>query len=205
MQDNFGFLVFEDFEEMDLVGPWEMIGIWSQYFEGPKNIFTINKNNDLVKGLHGLKIQPDYDYEHCPPLDFLLIPGGLGTRKVVFDTDLIAFIKKHVKNCQQILSVCTGSFLLQAAGLLQGKKVTSHWASIERLQKFPELTVVQERFVRDGIIWSSAGISAGIDLALAFIAEMASPEIAGKVQRYAEYYPLDKIYPPDGPVPPYVK
>ncbi len=96
--------------------------------------------------------------------------------------------------CQQVLSVCTGAFILQAAGLLQDKQATTHWNSLERLRAFPEVRVIEQRFVRDGNIWTSAGVSAGIDLALALVAELAGAEIAGKVQLAMEYYPSGVKY-----------
>jgi len=93
-----------------------------------------------------------------------------------------------------VLSVCTGSFVLHAAGLLAGRRVTTHWASLDRLRALGDVNVVEERFVRDGKIWSSAGVSAGIDLTLAFIADVAGEEAAAKVQFASEYYPSDKRY-----------
>jgi transcriptional regulator GlxA family with amidase domain len=93
-----------------------------------------------------------------------------------------------------VLSVCTGAFILQAAGLLKGKKATTHWRSLDRLREFQEVSVIEERFVRDGNIWTAAGISAGIDLALAFVADQAGKEVAGKVQLHAEYYPDNTKY-----------
>lgn len=205
MNGNFGFLIFNNFEDMDLVGPFEMIGIWSQQFDGPKKIFTISEHSSLVKSIHGLSIQPDSTFEQCPPLDYLLVPGGMGTRQEVNNKILISFIKECGIQCKEILSVCTGAFLLQAAGLLVNKQATTHWASMDRLRAFPEVAVVDKRFTHDGKIWTSAGISAGTDLALAFIAATAGEEIAGNVQLQAEYYPLNKIYKTkDGKLPVYL-
>jgi transcriptional regulator GlxA family with amidase domain len=90
--------------------------------------------------------------------------------------------------------VCTGAFILQTAGLLRGKKATTHWRSLDRLRQFPEVTVVEQRWVRDGTVWTAAGVSAGIDLALALIAAEAGEEIAGQVQLAAEYYPSPTRY-----------
>ncbi len=85
--------------------------------------------------------------------------------------------------------MCTGAFILQAAGLLSGKKATTHWRSLDRLRQFSDVTVIEERVVRDGNIWTAAGVSAGIDLALALMADQVGEEVAGKVQLAAEYYP----------------
>jgi transcriptional regulator GlxA family with amidase domain len=142
----------------------------------------------------GLRIAADYSFKTCPKLDFLLVPGGQGTRKEVHNKILIEFIKDQARHCEAILSVCTGAFLLQQAGLLDGIKATTHWASLDRLKAFQKTQTIEKRFVRDQHIWTSAGISAGIDMALAFIAETASPVVAGKVQLAAEYFPDAKVY-----------
>jgi len=204
MKINCGFLIFDDVEDMDLVGPWEIFGIWSKYYNGPQT-FTVSATTNEVKTFYGLTLQPHFDYAHCPQLDYLVVPGGQGTRKEVNNERLISFIKNQAPRCQQILSVCTGAFLLQAADLLQHKEATTHWASIDRLRQFPDVKVMRQRYTRDGNIWTSAGISAGVDLALAFIAEIAGPEVAGKVQLYAEYFPETKIYSQPDQLPPYIK
>lgn len=194
MNKRFGFLLFEQFEDFDFVGPWEMIGLWSQNFDGPKELIIINEGGGSVISEKKLVIKTQADFKHCPSLDYLLVPGGQGTRSEVHNTKLISFIKMQSLKCEQILSVCTGAFLLQAAGLLNGKKATTHWASLDRLREFAEIEVLEKRFVKDNNIWTSAGISAGVDMSLAFIAEMAGEKTAGDIQLQAEYYPERKIY-----------
>lgn len=130
-----------------------------------------------------------------PALDYLLIPGGQGTLTEVNNPNITAFIKTQSASCKAILSVCTGSFLLQAAGLLKDKKATTHWASLERLRAFKDIEVIEKRFIRDGNLWTSAGVSAGIDMTLNFIAETAGEETAGDIQLYTEYYPESCVYP----------
>ncbi len=191
---KFGFLLFPELEELDFVGPWEIIGVWGEFFEGPEHRLTVSQSLAEVKCAKGLKIVPDYSFDNCPPLDYLLIPGGWGTRKEVTNRDLLEFVKRQSGSCKHVLSVCTGAFILQAAGLLKGKRATTHWRSLDRLRKFQEVSVMEQRFVRDGNIWTAAGISAGIDLALAFIADQGGEEVAGKVQLHAEYYPDNAKY-----------
>jgi transcriptional regulator GlxA family with amidase domain len=142
----------------------------------------------------GLSINPHASFASCPPLDYLLVPGGQGTRQEVNNQALLDFVAGQAKGCKAVLSVCTGVFILHAAGLLSGKKATTHWAALERLRVLGDVTVVEERFVRDGNIWSSAGISAGTDLMLAFIADVHGEETAGKVQFQSEYYPSSVRY-----------
>lgn len=191
---NFGFLLFPDVEELDFIGPWEMIGMWSKHFNGPQRRLLISQGGSAVQCAKGLSVNPHNSFADCPPLDYLLIPGGQGTRKEMDNQELISFVRKQAAVCKQVLSVCTGAFILQAAGLLTNKRATTHWGSLDRLRQFPDVTVVEERFVRDGNIWTAAGVSAGIDLALALIADLAGEETAGKVQMAAEYYPSPKRY-----------
>ncbi len=127
-------------------------------------------------------------------LDVLLVPGGQGTRREAGNPVLLDFVRRQAPGCQALLSVCTGSFVLHAAGLLKGKRATTHWGSLQRLRDLGEVQVVEERFRRDGKIWCSAGVSAGIDLALAFIAEAAGGQTAGQVQFAAEYFPAGTTY-----------
>jgi transcriptional regulator GlxA family with amidase domain len=191
---NFGFLVFPDVEELDFVGPWEMISMWGKLFGGPENRLIVAQSCDSVTCAKGLSINPHISFDECPQLEFLLVPGGQGTRKEVDNPLLVRFISEQARFCKAILSVCTGTFLLHRAGLLSGKKATTHWNSLDRLRALGDVVVVEERFVHDGNVWSSAGVSAGIDLVLALIADTDSEETAGKVQFAAEYYPSARRY-----------
>lgn len=186
---NFGVLVFPLAEELDFVGPWEMLTMWSKFAGGPENCLVVAQSLEPVVCAKGLSVNPAASFESCPPLDYLLVPGGQGTRSEVDNPELLAFVASQARGCKAVLSVCTGSFLLHAAGLLSGKKATTHWGSLERLRALGDVDVVEQRFVRDGTIWSSAGVSAGTDLMLAFIADVAGENAAGKVQFAAEYYP----------------
>ena len=194
MNANFGFLLFPDAEELDLVGPWEIINVWRKYQDGPEHCLTISQTGDEVLFNKGMRIVADYSFDDCPQLDYLLIPGGQGTRREVSNVRLLNFVRKQAASCKEILSVCTGSFILQAAGLLDGKSATTHWGSLERLRALQGVCVTEKRFVRDGNVWTAAGVSAGIDLALALVADQAGEEVASQVQLYAEYYPDPKRY-----------
>jgi transcriptional regulator GlxA family with amidase domain len=205
---NFGFLLFPGLEELDLIGPWEMITTWGQQVGGPQACFTVSETGTHITCAKGLRIAPDYDFESCPPLDYLLVPGGLGTRTEIKNHKLVYFVAAQARSCKAIIAVCTGAFILHAAGLLHGKRATTHWASLGRLRDLPDVTVVEARYVQDGNIWTSAGISAGIDVSLALIADQAGEEIAARVQLATEYYPAHKLYgaPGENPqVPIYIK
>lgn len=194
MDNTFGFLLFHDVEELDVVGPWEVFSVWKKNFSAPIQIITISEKDNIVNCAKELQIVASHHFENCPKLDYLIVPGGWGTRAEVNNQNLVSFIKSAAVNCKAVLSICTGAFLLQSAGLLNGKKVTTHWNSLDRLRAFKEVIVIEERVVRDGNIWSAAGISSGIDLALAFVAELAGEEVAGQVQFQMEYYPSDVRY-----------
>lgn len=191
---NFGIVVFNQVEELDFVGPWEMLTLWSKFADGPENCLVVGQTLEPVACAKGLSVNPHVSFANCPSLDYLLVPGGQGTRQEVNNSVLIEFIATQAKNCKAVLSVCTGSFVLHAAGLLSGKRATTHWGSLERLRALGDVEVVEQRFVQDGSVWSSAGVSAGTDLMLAFIASVAGDEAAGKVQFGAEYYPSSIKY-----------
>ncbi len=154
----------------------------------------ISESGGSITCAKGLSLNPHASFTTCPPLDYLLVPGGQGTRTEVGNARLLEFVSTRGGACQAVLSVCTGAFLLHAAGLLAGRTATTHWGSLERLRALGDITVVEERFVRDGTIWSSAGIAAGMDLTLAFIASLAGEEVAAQVQFASEYYPSNRRY-----------
>ena len=104
------------------------------------------------------------------------------------DPVLLDFVARQARSCQAVLSVCTGAFVLHAAGLLAGKRATTHWAQLDRLRALGDVQVVEERWTRDGQVWTSAGVSAGFDLMLQLIADVAGAQVAGQVQLAAEYY-----------------
>jgi transcriptional regulator GlxA family with amidase domain len=191
---NFGIVVFNGVEELDFVGPWEMLTMWSKNAEGPDNCLIVAQTLEPITCAKGLSINPHLSFADCPKLDYMLVPGGQGTRQEVNNPTFIEFVAAQSRNCKAILSVCTGSFVLHAAGLLSGKKATTHWGSLERLRALGDVHVVEQRFVQDGNVWSSAGVSAGTDLMLAFIASVAGDDAAGNVQFATEYYPSSKRY-----------
>jgi len=191
---NFGFVLFPDLEELDLVGPWEMVAMWGQYAGGPEKCLMIAETNAPVRCSNGMVIQPHLSFDETPALDYMLIPGGFGTREQVGNQRLIDFVSQQAQRCKAILSVCTGSFILHACGLLTGKRATTHWLSLKQLRALGDVEVVEERIVKDGNIWTSSGVSAGIDLALEFIKHEAGDGTAGSVQSFAEYYPSGKNF-----------
>lgn len=187
---NFAFLAFNELEELDLIGPWEFISSAYQMKELNGEAFLVAETAETISCAKGLKVEPHYTFDTCPDFEYILIPGGWGTRAEAKNPVLLDFLKSRSINCKAVLSVCTGAFLLAEIGLLQGKRATTHWGSLDRLRDFGGIAVVEERYTRDGHIWCSAGM----DMALAFIDDTFGEEVASKIQFYAEYYPKGNIY-----------
>jgi transcriptional regulator GlxA family with amidase domain len=190
---RFGFLMYPRYEELDLIGPWEMATMWRDYAKGPECL-TVSEHGGTVACAKGLKTFADTNFASCPPLDYLLVPGGFAAFDEMKNERLLGWLRERGGRSEHVLSVCTGSFILAAAGLLGGRRATTHWKGMEGLSKLSDVTAVKGRWVRDGNVWTSAGVSAGMDLLLAFIAAVDGPEAAGIVQHNAEYYPDGHLY-----------
>lgn len=184
-----GILLFDDVEELDFAGPWEVFGIAS----GLKNlkVLTVSKDGTSVQCRYGLKVQPDYSLANCPKLDLLIVPGGRGARvNVRYDKETIAYIQKHASQAATA-SVCTGAIVLAHAGLLDGKKATAHASALGLLREYPKVHVVEnERFIFEGNIATSAGIGAGIDLSLELLKRKYGEELVREIVEEMEYRPL---------------
>ncbi|MFN4894611.1 MAG: DJ-1/PfpI family protein [Pseudomonadota bacterium] len=195
-------LVFPKVEELDFLGPWEMFGIWKTYAGGP-DFFTVAEHSKPLVCAHGLSIIPTYGFDNCPDFDVLVIPGGVGRIDQLRNHVFMSFIRERGAHCAHILSVCTGALFLAEAGLLKNKIATTHWKFLENLRQYPEITVREGvRYVRDGNLWTAAGVYAGTDLALEFIHscdqsdDKSAGSAAGTVQAIAEYLPDHRRYPP---------
>lgn len=184
-----GILVFDGVEELDFVGPWEVLT--SGKLLCPEHrVVTIGLSGGEVRCAKGLRVIPEHTLDDAPALDVLLVPGGDGTRPLLRDERLIAWIRERAASAKWTTSVCSGSLLLAQAGLLDGRKATTHWAVLPELMRFERVRVVEHvRFVRDGQIVTSAGVSAGIDMALWLFGQLSAPSEARKVQRIIQYDP----------------
>jgi len=191
-----GILIFDDAEELDFVGPWEVFTMVNEVLERqgkapPHEVRLIAERDAPVRCRKGMRVLPDVTTAGCGPLDVLLIPGGMGTRREVKNEALLAWIAKTAAHCQWITSVCTGALLLAAAGPAKGKRVTTHWGFIDQLRARGEAAEVLEhvRYVRHGNVVTAAGVSAGIDMALWLVGQMHDPATARAVQHAMEYEP----------------
>ncbi len=185
-----GILIFDQLEELDAIGPWEIFTMAAEV-RGSGKVVTISQNGGIVKCAKGLRIVADHSFETAPPLDIILVPGGMGTRTEVNNKAVIDWIAKVAPGCTWVTSVCTGSMLLIEAGPARGKRVTTHWAFVDTLRERGGAAEVVDdmRFVRDGNVVSSAGVSAGIDMSLWLIGQTDSPAFARDVQKRIEYDP----------------
>ena len=185
-----GILLFADAEELDWAGPYEVFGMALKTGQSGR-LVTIAESMEPVRCFNGLRVLPDHDFANAPPLDLVLVPGGLGTREQVENKELIEWLAKAAADSRWITSVCTGSQLLNAAGLTRDKKMTTHWAFVETLRgEAPKSTVLEGvRYVRDGQLVTAAGVSAGIDMSLWLVGQIWGIEQARNTQRMMEYDP----------------
>jgi len=188
-----GILIFEDVEELDFVGPWEVFTAAAHLAPegaGGDQVCLIAEALAPVRCAKGMRVLPDVGLADAPALDVLVVPGGIGTRRAAKDPALLAWLAARATSCQWVTSVCTGSLLLHAAGPARGRRVTTHWSFVQTLRARGEITVLEGvRFVRDGNLVTAAGVSAGIDMALWLVGQLRGPAFAREVQRYIEYDP----------------
>lgn len=191
MTIRIGVVVFDDAEELDFAGPWEVFTMASNLKPNAHEVMLVAESDKPVRCAKGMRVLPDVTFESCPKLDVVLIPGGQGTRREVENKPMLDWIARVAKDCQWVTSVCTGAMLLTAAGPAKEKRVTTHWAFVETLRGRKEAAEVLDgvRYVRDGNVVTAAGVSAGIDMALWLTGQLHSPEFARNVQRAMEYDP----------------
>ena len=193
-----GIVIFDEVEVLDFCGPFEVLSVTRldeatrRESLSPFNVILVAESQQTVKTTGGMVVTPHVDFANCPKLDILLIPGGWGTRPLLQSSRYSAWIQQRSREAELVCSVCTGSLLLAGVGLLGSKRATTHWMALDLLASTsPETRVVRdEHVVRDGAILTSAGISAGIDLALSVVKQYYGESIARNTARYMEYpYP----------------
>ncbi len=183
MPFEIGLLLFPDITQLDLTGPYEV------FIKFPDaKVRLIWKSLDPVTAGGGMRILPDTSFTDCPQLDLVCVPGGTGMNPLLNDTETLDFIRSQALEARYVTSVCTGALVLGAAGLLEGKRATTHWMSHEMLSAFGAIPV-NERYVIDGHIVTGGGVTAGIDFALAIAADLHGEEVARAIQLAIEYDP----------------
>lgn len=189
---SFGFLLYPGAEEMDFQGPWEIVGLWHRYAGGPRPLL-LAATSEPVACAHGMRVLPDAGFADAPTLTQLLVPGGFAAFDLMKDAATIDLVRRHAAAGATLLSVCSGSFILQAAGVLDGRRASTNWKAVKMLRD-AGVEVVEERYTHDGPVWTSAGVSAGVDMLLAYIAHSQGEATAAAVQLNAEYFPDARVY-----------
>lgn len=177
-----GFVLFPGFTGLDLVGPHEVLVRC-----GYRCLFVAN-NLEPVVSERQLRVLPDVTFATCPQLDILVVPGGPGQTAAMDNQELIPFLARQSQHARWTVSVCTGALLLAQAGVLRGRRATTHWLAMKELERLSAIPV-KARVVWDGSIVTGAGVSAGIDLALSLVAALRGPAEAQRIQLAIEYDP----------------
>lgn len=196
---TYGLLIFDDAEELDFTGPWEVFTTSAMLRNREANeaangggdaAVLIAERSDPVRCAKGMRVLPDNTLGNHPPLDVLLVPGGQGTRREVANPVLTDWIRAASAAAVWTTSVCTGALLLHEAGPARGRRVATHWAFEDTLQERGDITVIRDaRYVVDGNLVTSQGVSAGIDMALWLVGALHGREHSRAVRRYIQYEP----------------
>ena len=187
---NLAILIFDDVEVLDFAGPFEVFAVTSKLnnYE-PFNVFLVAEEQRTFKAVNGLQVVADYKISNCPNSDILVLPGGVGTRNQMNNQQIITWIQQIYRQAELVMSVCTGARLLAKAGLLDRLEMTTHHEAYDELRQLvPTATVnEQKRFIDQGKILTTGGISAGIDGSLYIVSKLLGQEIARKTAVYMEY------------------
>ena len=194
-QKRVGILIFPDVEVLDFCGPFEVFSVTrlneskGREEPSPFEVLLVAESLEAISTIGGMRVLPNRTLRTCPPIDILLVPGGWGTRQEMSNPRLIAWVKKRTQQVELLASVCTGALILGSTGLLDGRTATTHWKSLDLMsQRFPSVKVDRRRHVVvDGRIITSAGISAGIDLALHIVQHYFGKRAAHATARHMEY------------------
>jgi cyclohexyl-isocyanide hydratase len=182
-----GLLVFPDLTQLDLTGPYEVLS------RAPgTRVVLVGTRPGPIRSEWGLTLGTDCTLEEAPPLDVVLVPGGMGVNALLADDSVLDFIAWRGASAAWVTSVCTGALVLGAAGLLRGYRATTHWLSLDLLPEFGA-TPVEARVVRDRNRITGGGVTAGIDFALALVAELHGREAAERIQLMLEYDPAPPV------------
>jgi transcriptional regulator GlxA family with amidase domain len=196
MTTTIAIALFEDAEELDWAGPWEVLRAWQLQFDDDVSVVTVADTDQPITCAKGLRVLADHTWDDLSgPIDVLVFPGGRGTRRQLGDEAVRSRLRSLAESGTLMTSVCTGSLVFADAGLLDGRPATTHWGSLDHLGRLGTGVEVRpdDRFVDTGDVVTAAGVSAGIDMALHLVARLHSPERAREVRRYIQYDPEPPI------------
>jgi cyclohexyl-isocyanide hydratase len=183
MTRRIGMLIFPRLTQLDMTGPYEVLARLRN-----TTVDLVSRTRGPVTTDRGMQIVPTVTYSDCPPLDVVMVPGGPGQQDLMEDEATLEFLRKQAASAKYVTSVCTGSLVLGAAGLLKGKRATSHWAAVDHLALLGAIPV-REKVVVDGHIVSGAGVTSGIDFALTLATILEGEQTAREIQLQIEYDP----------------
>ncbi|MCX7920473.1 MAG: DJ-1/PfpI family protein [Clostridia bacterium] len=193
---NVGIFLFNNVELLDFAGPYEVFTVTSELNDYKLfSVFTVSQNGKEIKSVNGLKILPDFSFCNHPNIDILIIPGGAGTKSEMLKEGVLEWIKENHNNSKITMSVCSGARLLGKLGLLDGLECTTHHEVMGHLREIAPKAIIKtdNRFIDNGKLSTSAGISAGIDLSLHITEKLYGVDIANKTRMYMEYGDWKKL------------
>lgn len=197
---NFAILLFDGAEELDYVGPWEVLTMMNMVKRMKKvepldHIYFVSQNGGRITSAKGMRVETDYSFATAPKSDVILVPGGQGTRCEIDNPILLKWIADQAAHCTWVTSVCTGSMLLAAAGPAKGKNITTHWMAVDEVRNRGDAGAVLtgQRWVVDGNVVTSAGVSAGIDMSLWLVQQMYGADFSQAVVNAMEYDPAPPV------------
>jgi len=197
MTKTIAVLLFDGVEELDAIGPFEVLAGWTRMFpdEGWRTTTVGLDGPEPIRCGHGLVVTPETSFDDAGRIDLLVYPGGRGARERVDNASHIEWVRKQASEIELMTSVCTGALVLAAAGLLHDRPATTHWGALDRLADIdPTIDIRRdERYVDDGDIVTAAGISAGIDMALHLVARLGGEEQARRVRKFLQYDPAPPV------------
>ncbi len=196
MSTRIGVFIFEGAEELDFVGPWEVLTMWAQMFpDDGVEVFMLAQGAEPITCAKGMRVIPDHTWDTSPPIDVLVYPGGEGNRVQIGDETFRGWVRKIAESGALMTSVCSGALVYADSGLLDGKAATSHWSVVDVLPTLGKDIEVRkdDRFVDAGNVITAAGVSAGIDMALHLVARLKSVERAKEVKHYIQYDPQPPV------------
>jgi transcriptional regulator GlxA family with amidase domain len=182
-----GILVFDDVEELDFVGPFEVFAMASKLRSGTFEVFTVGVERAEFRGFNGLRVRADCTMERAPKIDVLVVPGGRGARRLMSNQAALDFVRRAYRTCELVTSVCTGALVLASAGLLDGRRATTHWGNLEELRKFKLVRVDHKRYIKQGKVITSAGVSSGINMALYVVGLLYGAKLKTQTAKQVEF------------------
>lgn len=194
---NIGILIFDDVEELDFVGPWEVFQMVNEVVrlrgeDEPLNNRLISRDGGDITAVKAMRVGAHASMTDIDRLDVLLVPGGHGARALLEDSAVLSWVTRMAPGCEWVASVCTGAFVLAKVGLLEGRRAATHWATFDEFEKLglKGQLVPDMRYLRDGNVVTAAGVSAGIDMSLWLVGQWFGPQLSRDVARAMQYDPV---------------